>query len=313
MSLMKIVLPITIVGIYVYVNYNHSTAKHWVPVVFWHGMGDSCCNPLSLGKVKKLLQENLGPDKNGDLIHVNSIKIGGNIVEETLNGYFMNVNKQIDEACEQIKNDPKLSNGYNAVGFSQGSQFLRGLVQRCPTPKMHNLISIGGQHQGVYGLPHCSYPDHTSCDFIRKILNDAAYVSTVQNHLVQAEYWHDPLNEDEYKAGSVFLADINNEKSINLDYVKNLQSLDNLVLVMFNNDSMVVPKESAWFGFFTPGQAVNVTDLWNSTIFTEDRIGLKKMNSAGKLHFLSVNGDHLQFKWNWFVSEIIKPYLSILS
>ena len=29
--------------------------------------------------------------------------------------------------------------------------------------------------------------------------------------LVQAEYWHDPLNEAEYKKASVFLADINQE------------------------------------------------------------------------------------------------------
>ena len=30
--------------------------------------------------------------------------------------------------------------------------------------------------------------------------------------LVQAEYWHDPLNEDEYRQKSVFLADINQEQ-----------------------------------------------------------------------------------------------------
>ena len=30
--------------------------------------------------------------------------------------------------------------------------------------------------------------------------------------LVQAEYWHDPLNEEEYREKSVFLADINQEK-----------------------------------------------------------------------------------------------------
>ncbi len=34
--------------------------------------------------------------------------------------------------------------------------------------------------------------------------------SFVQNTLVQAEYWHDPLQEAEYAAKSVFLADINN-------------------------------------------------------------------------------------------------------
>jgi hypothetical protein len=29
---------------------------------------------------------------------------------------------------------------------------------------------------------------------------------------VQAEYWQDPLNFDEYKKASVFLADINQER-----------------------------------------------------------------------------------------------------
>lgn len=39
---------------------------------------------------------------------------------------------------------------YNAIGFSQGSQFLRAVAQRCPQG-MRKLISFGGQHQGVYG------------------------------------------------------------------------------------------------------------------------------------------------------------------
>ena len=46
---------------------------------------------------------------------------------------------------------------------------------------------------------------------MRKLLNIGAYVSWVQEHLVQAQYWHDPLHEDEYKEKSLFLADINQE------------------------------------------------------------------------------------------------------
>jgi len=38
-----------------------------------------------------------------------------------------------------------------------------------------------------------------------------AYTSFVQKHLVQAQYWHDPLNEAEYKNVSMFLAEINQE------------------------------------------------------------------------------------------------------
>ena len=40
------------------------------------------------------------------------------------NGFFKNVNEQIDEACEKIALDPNLQDGYNALGFSQGGQFL---------------------------------------------------------------------------------------------------------------------------------------------------------------------------------------------
>lgn len=32
---------------------------------------------------------------------------------------------------------------------------------------------------------------------------------------VQAEYWHNPYEENAYKNKNIFLADINNEKTIN--------------------------------------------------------------------------------------------------
>jgi palmitoyl-protein thioesterase len=36
----------------------------------------------------------------------------------------MNVNDQIDLVCQQLATDKKLQSGYNAIGFSQGGQFL---------------------------------------------------------------------------------------------------------------------------------------------------------------------------------------------
>lgn len=87
--------------------------------------------------------------------------------------------------------------------------------------------------------------------------------------MVQATYWHDPLNEEGYKKYSTFLADINNERTLNLDYIQNLRSLEKFVFVKFDNDSMVQPVESEWFGFYKSGQSSVVETLQESDIYTE--------------------------------------------
>lgn len=268
----------------------------------WHGMGDVCCNPISLGRIKSIIEETFPG------VYVKSLKIGSSIIEDMESGFFKNVNKQVENVCQQLATDPKLQGGYNAIGFSQGGQFLRAVAQRCPSPSMLNLVSMGGQHQGIYGLPNCSYLKHTLCDYMRKLLNYGAYTSWVQNELVQAEYWHDPLNEEEYRRASVFLADINNERVKNETYVRNLLQLQNLVLVKFNNDTIVQPKETEWFGFFHPGQAQTLYTLQQSLLYTEDRLGLKQMDNEGRLKLVSTNGNHLEFSEDWFVNEILHKY-----
>merc|ERR1712241_911819 len=147
-------------------------------------------------------------------------------------------NDQVKLACKLIQEDENLANGYNAMGFSQGSQFLRAVAQRCPQG-MKKLITFGGQHQGVYGIPQCLGEDHKYCDYVRRLLNYGAYKSWIQNFLVQAEYWHDPLNEEEYRAKSVFLADINNERhEKNEEYKENLKKLDKFVMVKVEGDGL---------------------------------------------------------------------------
>ena len=51
--------------------------------------GDSCCNPLSLGRLMDLIKK----DVPG--IYIHSIKIGNDIVEDMLNGFFKNSNDQV--------------------------------------------------------------------------------------------------------------------------------------------------------------------------------------------------------------------------
>ena len=134
-----------------------------VPVVLWHGMGDTCCNPLSLGKIQKDIEAALPG------IRVLSLQIGNDAAEDAENGFLMPIRQQIAIACAAIKNASYLSPGYNAIGFSQGAQFLRAVLQQCDgAPPMLNLISIGGQQRGVYGMPRCLGANHTLCDLMRE-------------------------------------------------------------------------------------------------------------------------------------------------
>lgn len=171
---------------------------------------------------------------------------------------------------------------------------------------MLNFVSLGGQHQGVFGLPYCNSMQHKTCEEFRRIITTAAYSKAVQSSLVQASFWHDPLREEAYKAGSTFLADINNEVAVNQDYIDRLQSVQKFVLVKFSNDSMVTPRESSWFQFYEPGQDSRLLELDQSPVYT--RLGLDKMDRDGKLIYHECEGDHLQFPKNWFKTFVI-PYL----
>lgn len=142
------------------------------------------------------------------------------------------------------------------------------------------------------------------------MLNYAAYTSWVQKTLVQATYWHDPKNEDLYKSKSTFLSEINNEKSkINENFIERLQSLENFVMVKFLNDTIVQPVDTQWFGFYKPGSDQVTIPLEESEIFIKDKLGLKKMKEEGKLKFIAIEGNHLQFDKEWFVKNIVDVYL----
>merc|ERR1711890_23085 len=272
-----------------------------VPVVLWHGMGDSAAG---MKGIENILKDNIAG------VYVHRLMFGGNLVADVESGFFRDTNQQISEACQMIAEDPQLQDGYNAIGFSQGGQFLRAVAQRCPNPPMKNLVTFGAQHQGVFGFPNCPGENIYFCDVVRDLLNYGAYVDFVQDFLVQAQYWHDPLHFDTYVEKSKFIAEINNEKpEKNASYAVNLANLENFVLVKHNQDGMVEPRESEHFEFYPPGQSDVIQPLRESPIYVEDRIGLNALDEAGKLIFLDVEGDHLQFDRQWFIDTIINVYL----
>jgi len=283
-----------------------------LPVVLWHGMGDSCCASYSIGYVADLISDHLG-------VYVHSIATGGNTAQDVSSSFWGNVNDQVASVCDDIRNTPELQDGYNAVGFSQGGQFLRAVVERCQGDeggwRMHTLVTMGAQHQGVYNLPNCGTDDDdpkdqptSACLAVQAVVARGAYLPYLRDHLVQAQYFKDPYRLDAYLANNPFLPDINNElESKNAAYASNLASLERLVLYRFQKEYTVVPRGSEWFDFFDGTMLVNVSD---TALYKEDWIGLRTLDEAGKLVRAEVpDARHMQFTAEWFQTNVIERYL----
>lgn len=279
-------------------------------------MGDSCCSPRSIGAVANYIQEVLG-------VHVHSIATGPTESQDVLSTYFGSVNAQVEQVCQQLREVPELAWGYNAIGFSQGGQFMRAVAQRCGgSPRMHTLITMGAQHQGIMNMPSCGSAlgngtagpggakDNSLCSLMRRFIGQGVWLPYVRDDVVQAQYFKDPARMDEYLSYNRFLAALNNEhEEKNASYAAALGSLERFVMFLWEQDEMVVPKESGWFGVWDPEQN-RVLDLEETRLYKEDWIGLRALHEDGRLERRRLDGGHMHLALEWFKEEVLLKYLA---
>ncbi|CAD7703062.1 unnamed protein product, partial [Ostreobium quekettii] len=242
-------------------------------------------------------------------VFVHSIATGEGESGDVESTYFGNVNEQVLKVCEELQGIPELQGGFNAVGFSQGSQFLRAVVEYCQHkgPKMHVLVTMGGQHEGISNVPGCANEHDNWCWLMQEIMEHGAYTTWASEHVVQAQYVKDPQDLHGYMKYNPFLPVINNEHADkNPQYRTNLASLEKLVLLRFEYDSVVIPRESSWFSFFNGTDLIPMRDL---DIYKEDWIGLKQLDERGAIDIGDVPGDHMEFTMEWFMEHVVEKYL----
>ncbi|KAJ6558542.1 palmitoyl-protein thioesterase [Mycena vulgaris] len=283
------------------------------PLVLWHGLGDSANAPGMLRFAEEIKSVHPG-------IFIHSIYIDEDLDKDRRAGFYGNVNEQVELVSEQISAIPELDGGFDAIGFSQGGQFLRAYVERYNSPPIHNLITFGSQHTGISDIPVCG-PRDFLCQIARRATKSAVYGSWAQENLVQAQYFRDPANLEAYYASNHFLTSINNEiaDARNETYARNLASLNKLVLVIFTKDQTVVPKESAWFGseviiddeLALGGQQRVIQEgrilvpMHRQPLYREDWIGLRELDERGDVVFAECEGEHMQINdcWEGLVRE----------
>lgn len=290
------------------------TATEPLPLLIWHGLGDR--------------YDNDGLQSAGDLAeevypgtYVHYIRIDDDGSEDQKATFFGNVTEHIAQVCEAIKEDEKLVTRdsrtgekvvrADALGFSQGGQFLRGLLQRCDGLSIRSLVTFGSQHNGIAEIKACGTWD-LLCKGALALMKGNAWSDYVQGRVVPAQYYR-TLNEstglgsEEYLEHSNLLADINNEKELkNEVYKKRLAGLEKFVMFLFEEDTTVIPKESGWFAEVNATSG-DVTPLRERPIYKEDWLGLKELDEQEGLVFLTTHGDHMQLS-DRVLRETYKQY-----
>ncbi len=258
-----------------------------LPLVIWHGLGDNY-QAEGLQSVADLAAR-VNP---GTFVY--NVRLDEDASSDRTATFFGNTTVQIEKVCADIATHPilALAPAINALGFSQGGQFLRAYVERCNDPPVRNLVTFGSQHNGIAGFRNCAATDWV-CKAAIGLLKSNTWSDFVQARVVPAQYYRNPVELEAYLEHSNLLADINNERPVkNAMYKSNLMSLDKFAMYMFQEDKTVIPKETAWFAEvnMTTG---DVTWLQDRDLYREDWLGLKEMSEQGKLDFILTDGGHM--------------------
>ncbi|KAL8064589.1 hypothetical protein ABFX02_01G100100 [Erythranthe guttata] len=247
-----------------------------LPFILLHGINSQCSSSEIAGYVNRLSEWS---NTTGYCL-----EIGNGI----WSSWVVPLEKQVEEACKKVKAMKELKKGYNIVGLSQGTLIGRGIVEFCEgAPPVNNFISIGGPQAGIASVPTHTY-----------------------NQFAPSGYTKIPENMKGYLKSCKFLPKLNNERpnDRNPVYKKRFTSLKNLILIMSENETVIKPKESSWFGYYEEGITKKILQPRQTKLYIEDWIGLKALDKAGRVKFIKVPGTHIEVS-DVDTKKYVVPYL----
>ncbi|KAJ8297362.1 Palmitoyl-protein thioesterase 1 [Rhodotorula toruloides] len=313
-----------------------------IPIVFidflpqiWHGLGDRFDAP-GLQSLKADLEATEGLE--GVFVHI--VEVGADGPADQKATFFGSANAHVAQICAQLASLPEItdpalnpSRMFDALGFSQGGQLLRAVIERCDGEglggvKARNLVTVGSQHMGISALPPCSpgSSPFSPCRLMHlSLVRSSIYSPWAQQNIIPAQYFRDPARIDEYLAANEFLKDIDNEREgdrqveqgervggvevepRNQTYKENLISLNRFVMFRFSLEQTVVPPHSSHFTVpspsasncprppLPPDPSCYPTPLPYSDLplYAEDYIGLRKLDKRGAVVLDVCEGPHM--------------------
>ncbi|CAM9409529.1 unnamed protein product [Heterosigma akashiwo] len=290
---------------------SHQQESVVVPTAIFHGMGDSCSNS-GMNQIAEMVA-------NGTGAYAECIEIGNG----AFTSIFQSFKKQAEAACQKLQLNPHFSDSksFNVMGLSQGGLISRYVAQYCflgddGERKVRNIISIGGPNMGVAAVPQCS--NGLICDVINWVVRRVVYTSQIQSLIGPAGYFRDPWHYDQYLTKSIFLPHLNQEgdEQVNKQTVHgrwkkeeetgSLAYINAMMLVMFEDDTQIYPKETAWFQQIDQSGAIMA--LNESAFYSSGSIGFKELDEQGKISYVSLPGNHLRFT----LDDLLKKFIPFL-
>ena len=250
-----------------------------LPVAVIHGFYDSCSNSY-FPTLIKVLKYN---------VHDFAVCLKSGEGSESLSLSF---EKQCEKACEEIKSYPQFKKDFSILSISQGGLIARYIIQKCDMEgNVKKLVSFGGPMMGTSQIPFCL--GGVSCFIINSLVDYFVYSDNIQNNIGPAGYYRTSAHIEDFYNSKSFLYKLNNPNKEEKDKFKNLTSL---ILIGFENDKMISPKETAEFGVFDKN--FNVLKMNETDEYKNDSFGLKTLNEEGKINISYLKGGHLNFDFD---------------
>ena len=254
-------------------NDSSSYSSCYYPTILIHGIAS---NKNELNELETSLHEQITRD-GCERKNIYNLEIGNG----KLNSIFMNINLQCEIFYNNIINLELNTSKINLIGISQG-----GLIARCYVERyshllydVNSLITLGTPHMGIFG-------ESPLLDLFKYL-----------------EYWKNPYEYNRYIEVNDFLVYLNNEKPHNLSniYKNNLNKVNSFVMIWSEIDIVIIPYQSAKFEFYNillaqHDHKLHIDVLENSTIYTKDLLGFKKMIENYQLYTFQYDCNHDEFK-----------------
>lgn len=277
--------------------------KSGLPIIMFHGMGSSCEKESKATLLKTLKDPNLNLNKNS----IHCINYGPGI-----QSILTSMTHQSKKACELVTKNSKKWNlekrGYILLGRSQGGLIARSVLMQCDIGKHAlKLITMGTPNNGVSRIPYTAYKNIPY--YLNLLIESTVYNNIVQSILGPAGYFKTLKHYSDYLKYSKFLPIINNEKEVNEDYRKRMLQLDEVVFVRYVDDDVVKPSVSEEFGYWGDPEQKSFILMKETDGYKKDLIGLKSLDSAGKVKIYHFRGEHL----DGFKDDILENLIRHLS